>query len=298
MKREYILGILLSLSVIYGFFVTVMKSKVMKESQVQYVIMRSQKDSLQADRDSTLFQLKKAEERIDNLSLINSDAGKELFKFKKEIRDLLYKNKITSKELSRAKTLIVQLNTRISDIIKENDELKVVNNKLADDKNQLTIERNQLTKVLDSTIDEKKKSDDLVELGSTLSVSNVIVSGINKKGKVTDVAEKVTVLRLKFTINENLISKSEKKTVHFVLIDPLGNTIGNHGVVSTKEGEVVCTAETTVDYSTGLVKDVVFDIPMEKLKTDGIYKAHIYEKGIKIGEKSVGLKKKKILGLL
>lgn len=296
-KTEYILAGLLAIAVVYGFIVTGSKTKIVKEKEVQYVSLTEKKDSIQSQRDFMLSQLKLAEDKIDNLTLINNKAGKQLYSMKKEIRNLLYKNKLTSKELSDAKVLIVNLNNKISEIVKENDELKVTNAKLTEDKTQLTVEKSELTKVLDSTIVQKKKSDDLVDLGSTLSVSNVAIYGINHKGKVTELAEKVVNFRLKFTINENRISQSEKKIVHFVLTNPLGNTVGNHGIVSTKDGDIVCTAETQVDYSTGLVKDVVFDIPMDKVKIDGTYKAYIYENGMKIGEKSVLFKKKKVLGL-
>lgn len=288
----------LVLAVGYSGWITLQRQQVIIEKETQYVTLTTQKDSLQTEKDSTLNDLKRAEEAIDNLMTVNAKSNEEMNRLKKQIRNLLYKDKVSKTEIAKAKSLISELNTKIAEIVKENGELKNANTKLTDDKNQLTVEKNQLSKVLDSTREEKKKSDDLVQLGSTLSVSNVVASGINRKGKVTSVAEKVVTLRITFTVNENKISPSGKKTVHLVLHNPLGTTVGNHGVVSTEDGEIVCTGETVIDYTTGLVKDVNFDIPLDKLTVDGLYHIVLYENGMKISQKTLALKKKKILGFL
>lgn len=295
---NYVLMGVLALAVAYGGWITLQKQKVVTEKEVQYVTLTVAKDSLQAEKDSTLNELKKAEEAIDSLKTNNSQAKKEISNLKTKIRNLIYKNNVTAEDLNKARDLISALNAKIEVATEEYEKLKVANTQLTDDKNQLTIERNQLSKVLDSTREEKKKSDDLVQLGSTLSVSNVNVSGINSKGKVTDVTAKVTNLRITFTVNENKISPSGKKTVHLVFNTPLGNTVGNHNVISTEDGEIVCTGETTIDYTTGLVKDVSFDVSIDTLTIDGVYHIILYENGKKISQKSLGLKKKKILGFL
>lgn len=296
MKKDYVLFGLLAAAVIWAGVVTFQKSQVVKEKEIQYVELTTAKDSLQIQKDSTLNDLKVAEEKIDNLLTVNYQASQEMNRLKKQIRNLLYKGSVTVKELKKAKGLIEELNAKIIELVKENGELKSQNSQLQSDKNQLTIEKNQLSKVLDSTREEKKKSDDLVNLGSTLTVSNVTASGINRKGKTTSVAEKVTAVRLTFTVNENRISPSGNKTVHLVLHNPLGVTIGNHGVVSTEDGEIVCTGETVIDYSTGLTKNVSFDVPLEKLTVDGPYHLVLYENGMKISQKTLALKKKRILG--
>ncbi len=138
-------------------------------------------------------------------------------------------------------------------------------------------------------------------MGSTLSISNLSLQGLNSKGKKTDVAEKIHKVKFSFVINENRISSSGVKTVYFVLLNPIGKEIkieGKSGILSTKkDGEKIFTSSTNLDYTTGLIKTANFEVEMSKVFMDGVYKVQVYENGLMIGESKVVFRKKKIFGL-
>jgi regulator of replication initiation timing len=209
---------------------------------------------------------------------------------------------VTGKELETAKVLISELNVKITDYLKENDVLKQNNIKLTEEKTSLQMDKNQLVQVLDSTRVEKSKADDVIDLGSTLVISNIGIQGLNVKGKKTDVAEKIHKLKFSFVINENRISSSGKKTIYFVLVNPFGKEVSIDGVsevLSTKQhGQKLFTGKKQLDYSQGLIQKAEFDVEMSKVFVDGIYKVQIYENGLLVGESRLVLKKKKVLGFL
>jgi len=105
---------------------------------------------------------------------------------------------------------------------------------------------------------------------------------------------------LSFIINENRISESGLKSVFFVVMDPSGKLIESNnqsGLFMTEEGEKKYTSKSSLDYTKGSIKNVNFEIQMDKLVYDGLYQVLIYENGMKIGSEKFELKKKKFLGI-
>jgi len=296
-----VLSGLLVVSVAYIVWQNNSSKTMIKEKEIQYVQVVDSKNELEQDHLSTLNELKDAESKIDNLTNTNILADKEIKGLKSKIKNILYKEKVTKKELETAKTLISELNNKVVEFVKENEVLKSNNVKLTENNTSLQMEKNQLVKVLDSTRVEKKNADDVIDLGSTLSISNLTIDGINSKGKKTDVAGKIQKVKFSFVINENRISSSGIKTVYFILLNPVGKEIkidGKSGILSTKkDGEKIYTSSSTLDYTTGLIKNASFEIELSKVFMDGIYKVQVYENGLMIGESKVAFRKKKLLGL-
>lgn len=304
-NEKVLIGILSGLLIISVAFITWQSNSnrtIIKEKEIQYVEIKELKDTLQKEHSETLSKLQDAESKIDNLTNTNIQSDKEIKSLKSKIKNILYKEKVTGKELETAKVLISELNVKITDYLKENDVLKQNNTKLTEENTSLQMDKNQLVQVLDSTKVEKAKADNVIDLGSTLVISNVSVQGLNIKGKKTEVAEKIHKLKFSFVINENRISLSGKKTIYFALINPLGKEIvvdGVSGVLSTKEyGQKLYTGKTQLDYSKGLIQKADFDVEMSKVFVDGVYKVQIYENGMLVGDTRLELKKKRILGFL
>jgi hypothetical protein len=295
-----VFGGFLAVSLGYIFFFTNKSNTIIKEKEIQYVEVVNTKTELEKEHQSTLKKLDEAEMKIDNLSTLNLTASKEITSLKKRVKSILNKSNVTKEELSTAKNLISQLNIKIEDHIKENEVLKGANVKLTGENEVLQSEKVVLAKVLDETKNQKEIAEDKVKLGSTLTISDFKISGLNEKGKVTSVVEKVEVLKLSFIINENRISESGLKSVFFIVTDPSGKLIESNnqsGSFVTGEGENKYTSKSSLDYTKGSVKNVNFEIQMDKLVYDGLYQVLIYENGMKIGSEKFELKKKKFLGI-
>jgi regulator of replication initiation timing len=304
-NEKVLIGILSGLLIISVAFITWQSNTnrtIIKEKEIQYVEIKESKDTLEKEHSETLSKLGEAEIKIDGLTNTNIQSDKEIKSLKSKIKNILYKEKVTGKELETAKVLISELNVKITDYLKENDVLKQNNIKLTEEKTSLQMDKNQLVQVLDSTRVEKSKADDVIDLGSTLVISNIGIQGLNVKGKKTDVAEKIHKLKFSFVINENRISSSGKKTIYFVLVNPFGKEVSIDGVsevLSTKQhGQKLFTGKKQLDYSQGLIQKAEFDVEMSKVFVDGIYKVQIYENGLLVGESRLVLKKKKVLGFL
>ena len=188
-----VFGGFLLVSIGYIVFFTNKSNTIIKEKEIQYVEVVASKSDLEKEHQTTLSKLSEAESKIDNLSNLNISTNKEMGSLKKRIKSILYKTKITKQELAKAEVLIVELNSKIEEHLKENVVLKENNLKLTNDNTVLQTEKTELTTALATTKTEKEAAEDKVNLGSTLSISNFSILGLNAKGKKTEVAENVDV---------------------------------------------------------------------------------------------------------
>jgi hypothetical protein len=301
-----ILVVLLLLSFGYIYYSNNKSTNIIHEKEIQYLQLDSSKDVLQLQYDESILKLNYLTSQNSGLDSIVKTKTKELNSLKNRIKKIIHKQKLTNTELSKARKLIKKLNEMISDYIKENEQLKLENSKLSKEKEILIIQKNEIEKVLLKTEEEKKIAEHKVDIGSTLSVSDIILNGINikhnKKEKNTDKSQKIDKLKLSFNVNENKISNSGKKEIYIIVVNPSNSVIFDKSIsglfVSREDGEKEYTIKTDLDYRQGLIQNFSFDINLNEKYVDGVYKIKIYENGFKIGESNISLKNKKFLGIL
>jgi hypothetical protein len=301
-----VLVVLLLLSFGYIYYSNNKSTKIIHEKEIQYLQIDSSKDVLQLQYDESILKLNYLTSQNSGLDSTLKTKIKELNILKYRIKKIIHKQNLTNSEFRKAHRLIQVLNEMIEDLSKENDKLKLENHKLSDEKEVLIVKNNELEKVLLKTEEEKKIAENKVDIGSTLSVSDMKVIGINvkhnKKEKITDKFQKIDKLNLSFNINENKISNSGTKEIYIIVINPLDNLIldksSSGSFVSREEGEKEYTIKTAIDYRQGAIQKFSFDINLDEKYVDGVYKVKIYENGFKIGESNISLKDRKILGIL
>jgi hypothetical protein len=306
-KKVYgVLVVLLLLSFGYIYYSSNKSTNIIHEKEIQYLQLDSSKNTLQLQYDESILKLNYLTSQNSSLDSIVKTKTNQLTSLKSRIKKLLHKEKLTNSELSKARKLIEKLNQMISDYIKENEQLKLENHKLSEEKEVLIVQKSELEKVLLKTEEEKQIAENKVDIGSTLSVSDMAVNGINvkhnKKEKITDKYQKIDKLNLSFNVNENKISNSGKKEIYIIVTNPLNKVIldksSSGSFVSREEGEKGYTIKTAIDYRQGAIKKISFDINLDEKYVDGVYNVKIYENGFKIGESNISLKDKKFLGIL
>jgi hypothetical protein len=265
------------------------------EEGVHYM---SQRDSLESLYKFTL-------DKYDSVSVSNNDlSGKltgkqtEITKLKGEISSILRKKNATASELTRAKTLIEELNGKITTLEADVARLTGENQVLTTEKAQLIVEKDTLTANLATTQGEKKVLEATVDVGSTFSASNIAITPVNEKKdgkeKETTTAKRVDKLMVSFNV-ENRIAKSGPADMYIIVTAPDGKVISTEatggGTFTTRqEGDQTFTYKTTVPYEQGSRQNVQIPVVQDKFQT-GDYKIQVYHNGFKIGEGVRTLKK-------
>jgi len=265
------------------------------EEGVHYM---SQRDSLESLYKFTL-------DKYDSVNVANNDlSGKltskqgEISKLKGEISSILRKKNATASELARAKTLIEELNGKITTLEADVARLTGENQVLTTEKATLIVEKDSLTTNLNTTLGEKKVLEETVDVGSTFSASNIAITPVNEKNggkeKETTTAKKVDKLVVSFNV-ENRIAKSGPADMYIIVTAPDGKVIstgatGGGTFTTRQDGDQTFTYKTTVPYEQGTRQNVQIPVIQEKFLT-GDYKIQVYHNGFKIGEGVRTLKK-------
>ncbi len=265
------------------------------EEGVHYM---SQRDSLESLYKFTL-------DKYDSVSVANNDlSGKltgkqsEITKLKGEISSILRKKNATASELSRAKTLIEELNTKITSLEADVARLTGENQVLTTEKATLIVEKDSLTSNLATTQEEKKVLEGTVDVGSTFSASNIAITPVNEKSsgkeKETTTAKKVDKLVVSYNV-ENRIAKSGPADMYIIVTAPDGKVISTEttggGTFTTRtDGDQTFTYKTTINYEQGTRQNIQVPLIQDKFQT-GDYKIQVYHNGFKIGEGVRTLKK-------
>jgi peptidoglycan hydrolase CwlO-like protein len=266
-----------------------------KQEGVHYM---SQRDSLESLYKFTL-------DKYDSVSVANNDLnGKlttrqtEIAKLKGDISSILRKKNASAAELSKAKTMIEELNNKIMTLEADVARLTNENQVLTTEKTALTVERDTLQTNLATTQAEKVVLENTVDVGSTFSASNIGITPINEKSsgkeKETTTAKKVDKLVVSFNV-ENRIAKSGPTDMYVIVTGPDGKVISseatNGGTFTTRQdGDLSYTSKITVNYEPGTRQNVQLPLALGKYAT-GDYKITVYHNGFKIGEGVRSLKK-------
>jgi myosin heavy subunit len=265
----------------------------------------SQKDSLntQLAAINSQYDALKTSDVAKDTAL--SEKDRDIEAKKEEIEHILHKENVTAAELATAKKSLASLQSEVDGYEKQIEDLKNQNTQLTSDKQQLTVEKDQVTKDLDSTNVVVAQKNDMINLGSTLHVSNFSVVGVqdksNGKEKETADAKKINKLKITFDIDENLIAATETKSLYLQITAPDGKLItvpsAGSGDFTTRDGQSLSyTQKVDVDYVQGKKLPVSTSWKQTTPFQVGDYKIVVYNNGLKVGEGTVQLKKGGIFG--
>jgi peptidoglycan hydrolase CwlO-like protein len=275
------------------------QEQIQQSQQTQIAKVTDEKGALQKNFDDALVRLDSLTGSNNRLQSQLSDANSDIAKKKAEIRSILNKRNATQAELARAKTLINELNGKISDLEKQVADLTAQNTQLTTDKNQLTADKEKLTSDLQTTTSAKEDLEKKVDIASTLNASNIAITPVhdkkNGKEKVTSTAKRVDKLIISFDVN-NRIAQTGQTDVYVCITGPDGKPIsvpalGSGTFASRDEGDKIFTAKVPVDIEAGKTKSVQFAWKQNNPFQTGNYKIEIYHNGFKIGEGIRQLKK-------
>jgi hypothetical protein len=265
----------------------------------QIVQLSTDKADLQQDFDNALARLDSVTGANNNLSGEKADLqakyNKDIEAKKVEIRRILSDKNASASQLAKAKTMIAELNDKITGLETEVAKLTGENQELTANNTTLKQEKTDLETNLATRTTEKQELEKTVDVASTFAASNIQVKPFNTKKsgkeKETATAKRVDKLVVSFDV-ENRIAKSGPADMYIVVTSPDGKVISEGGnVLNTRsDGDKNFTAKIPVNYEQGTKKNVQFPIQQNDFST-GDYKIEIYHNGFKIGEGIRSLKK-------
>ena len=280
------------------------------KSGEQLKLTETQSNTYMSQRDSIKMMYDEAEMRLDSITGANNNLQgeksalqKDIDARKAEIRRILNDKNATQAQLNKARSLITDLNGKISTLEVEVTRLTGENQVLTVNNTRLSQEKTDLEQNLQTTVEEKDELARTVDVASTFSASNIQITPVNEKNsgkeKSTTTAKKVDKLVVSFDV-ENRIAKSGPADMYIIVTAPNGSIISDaslgSGTLTTRtEGDRPFTTKVSLEYEQGTRKALQFPIRQSDFQT-GNYKIEIYHNGFKIGESIRSLKKGALFG--
>ncbi len=189
----------------------------------------AQYDALKSDNDTLNTQLTMQQEKIKRLLSMRISDSEKIKRYEKElltIRDVL-------------KSYIVQidsLNTKNQILLGENKDLKNVGAKLETKNKMLEQEKVELTSI---KLEAK-----------TLIAASITTVALNKRSKEQDKVDKVTKIRVDFTLRKNTVADAGTKIIYLRLVRPDGVALGSKeaGVFDFESNQLPYSASREVIY--------------------------------------------------
>jgi hypothetical protein len=214
-------------------------------------------------------------------------------KLKTNIGNILRKQGATDKELAEAKTLIAELNGKVTGLFADLTKAQAENKDLTAKNEVLTTTNSTLNSNLSATQKEKER---LQDIGSTLHASSFNIESLRIKEdgteKKTNNTKRANTLRLSFIIDKNKITPSGAQELYVCITGPDGIAFSTGGKFNTREdGNRDYANKISVQYEQNKELGVNYDIKQTKTLVEGDYKIEVYHNGFKIGEGKTSLKK-------
>jgi prefoldin subunit 5 len=220
------------------------------------------------------------------------DKSNQIQKLKSNISTILRKQNATDAELAEAKTLIADLNGKVTNLFADLTKAQAENKDLTAKNEVLTTTNTTLNTNLTATQKEKER---LQDIGSTLHASTFSIQALRIKDngteKKTSNTKRVNTIRLSFQIDKNKITPTGAQELFVCITGPDGKSFNETGKINTREDGAKCYSnKVSVQYEQNKELPVSYDIKNVSF-TEGEYLVEIYHNGFKIGEGKTKLTK-------
>jgi chromosome segregation ATPase len=234
--------------------------------------------------------------------LIAKDASKadSLNEQKNEIQMLLEKleanKKLSAAQLYKFKKENETLRGIMRSYVMQIDSLNTLNYGLSKNLEEKTNKLNETSIERDEYKKEVEEKTEQVKKGSKLKAYNFLSEAlkmkINNTTQVTDRAKKTIQIRSSFTISENSLTSSGKKSIYLQITDPNGTILHSraNNTVETEVGSILYSDKKEIDYQNQSIDlSIYYDLQGETI-IKGNYKVKIFCDGGIIGTDGFTLK--------
>jgi hypothetical protein len=220
------------------------------------------------------------------------DKSNQIQKLKSNISTILRKQNATDIELAEAKTLIADLNGKVTNLFTDLTKAQAENKDLTAKNEVLNTTNTTLNTNLTATQKERER---LQDIGSTLHASTFNIQALRIKDdgteKVTNNTKRANTIRFYFQIDRNKITPTGSQELFVCITGPDGKAFNETGKINTREdGAKAYSNKLSVQYEQNKELPVSYDIKNVSF-TEGEYLVEIYHNGFKIGEGKTKLSK-------
>jgi cell division protein FtsB len=244
------------------------------------------------EKESVMKDLQELKATYDAAIAENTSMSDELIQERDKVVALMDDLNKSKGDVSKFRSQVQGLQTKMKTLVAENDELKKQNGVLTVQRDSTIVVLGESKKFNEVLVGQNEALAKTVEKGSKLSVLNTKTAAykLRSSGKQieTDKASRADVLKISFTIAENQIAKSGDKSYYVQVIDSKNNVLGDKKTENFGDNSLTYSFKTTVQYENKSV-NVSEDLPGKDFEK-GTYFINIFDNDELVSKTSFSLR--------
>lgn len=248
-----------------------------------------------SEKDAVLKDLAVSKDSLDGAIASNSILSLELINERDRVEKLIkdFQNSdIDASSAMKYKNEAINLKNKVSSLLKEVKELKDQNRILTQERNNAVVILDEAKKSFDNLQDKNYKMAETLEKASKLNILNLLIEVFTKKnsGKLilTDKARKTDVMKISYTVAENLVSKPITKNYFVQVVDNNNNVLGDMKIENFGDKSLTYSFVSSINFENKTMQ-ITKELKVENL-TSGTFFVNIYDRGELLVKTSINLK--------
>lgn len=259
-----------------------------EENEQMIEVLKMDKAEMENEYQQFAMQYNEMMTQINNDSLINqlSIEQERVQKLLQELKDTKATN---AREIMRLKKELATLRAILKDYVMQIDSLNRENQALKVDNDKLRNQNQQAREHITDLSTEKEQLVEKVAIASQLNATSINVIAKNKKGKDTDKISKAKKFVISFNIARNVTTQTGMRTIYIRIGTPTGTVLTNGGTFQYENRDLQYSIAKEIEY-TGDEHPVTVYWDIAESLSAGEYRIDIFADGQNIGSTTFEMK--------
>ena len=258
------------------------------ENEQMIEVLKMDKAEMENEYQQFAMQYNEMMTQINNDSLINqlSIEQERVQKLLQELKDTKATN---AREIMRLKKELATLRAILKDYVMQIDSLNRENQALKVDNDKLRNQNQQAREHITDLSTEKEQLVEKVAIASQLNATSISASAKNKKGKETDKISKAKKFVISFNIARNVTTQTGMRTIYVRIGTPTGTVLTNGGTFQYENRDLQYSIAKEIEY-TGEEHSITVYWDIAESLSAGEYRVDIFADGQNIGSTTFEMK--------
>lgn len=258
------------------------------ENEQMIEVLKMDKAEMENEYQQFAMQYNEMMTQINNDSLINqlSIEQERVQKLLQELKDTKATN---AREIMRLKKELATLRAILKDYVMQIDSLNRENQALKVDNDKLRNQNQQAREHITDLSTEKEQLVEKVAIASQLNATSISASAKNKKGKETDKISKAKKFVISFNIARNVTTQTGMRTIYVRIGTPTGTVLTNGGTFQYENRDLQYSIAKEIEY-TGEEHSITVYWDIAESLSAGEYRIDIFADGQNIGSTTFEMK--------
>jgi hypothetical protein len=259
-----------------------------EENEQMIEVLKMDKAEMENEYQQFAMQYNEMMTQINNDSLINqlSIEQERVQKLLQELKDTKATN---AREIMRLKKELATLRAILKDYVMQIDSLNRENQALKVDNDKLRNQNQQAREHITDLSTEKEQLVEKVAIASQLNATSIKAVAKNKKGKDTDKISKAKKFVISFNIARNVTTQTGMRTIYIRIGTPTGTVLTNGGTFQYENRDLQYSIAKEIEY-TGDEHPVTVYWDIAETLSAGEYRIDIFADGQNIGSTTFEMK--------